>query len=173
MQISCQIIKCEIQHFLEAKYKFKEKNGRGVGKGKFVLLWKSRTQKLLETLTAMQENIVCLHSQNFPRKALPPTHTNTHAHSHAHRSRDLWFLRFAHPGDFRKRLERVFEAVWEGNKEVVGWENAGKGLLSFLFPGINIRGFSDSFTVWRNSFTSSLVYTSTHNQTTKTHQSRI
>ena len=112
MQISCQIIKCEIQHFLEAKYKFKEKNGRGVGKGKLVLLWKSRTQKLLETLTAMQENIVCLHSQNFPRKALPPTHANTHTQALTHTGHVTYcFLRFAHPGDFRKRLERVFEAA--------------------------------------------------------------
>ena len=60
---------------------------------------KKSRPKILETLTAMQENIVCLQSQNFPRISS----TYTHA-THTHRSRDLGFLRFAHPGDERKRV---------------------------------------------------------------------
>ena len=60
---------------------------------------KKSRPKILETLTAMQENIVCLQSQNFPRISSAYTHA-----THTQRSRDLWFLRFAHPGDERKRV---------------------------------------------------------------------
>ncbi len=39
---------------------------------------KKSRPKILETLTAMQENIVCLQSQNFPRISSAYTHTHTH-----------------------------------------------------------------------------------------------